>query len=55
MEADGDTLYFYRMKRNEKGSIAHGLLDTHITSVDSAEKKVLCKSKRHYGFTLSNQ
>jgi len=55
MEADSETLYFYRLRRADKGTIAHGLLNTHITSIDTPEKKVLCKSRRHFGFTLSNE
>jgi len=54
MEADGSTVYFYRLKREERGTISQSLSNTHITSIDSAEKKVLCKSRRHFGFTLSN-
>ena len=55
MEADGPTVYFYRLKRTDKGTITQNLTNTHITSIDSAEKKVLCKSRRHFGFTLSNE
>jgi hypothetical protein len=55
MEAEGPTIYFYRLTRGEKGTISQNLPNTHITSIDSAEKKVLCKSRRHFGFTLSNE
>ena len=55
MEAIGPTIYFYRLRKEDKGTITQNLTNTHITSIDSQEKKVLCKSRRHFGFTLSNE
>ena len=55
MEADGSVVYFYRLRREDKGTISQDLASAHIYSIDSTERKVLCKSRRHFGFTLSGE
>ena len=55
MEADSKQVYFYRTRIQDRGTIEHDIARMHITSIDSPEKKVLCKSRRHFGFTISNE
>jgi len=55
MEPKNGKIHFFRLSIDEKGTISHSLASMHITSVDSPEKKVLCKSRRHFGFLLSNE
>ena len=54
MEAKDNTITFYQRLGQEKGSIKHELETSSITSIDSQERKCLCKSKRHYGALLAN-
>ena len=54
MEAEEEKVYFFRSKREEKGTIVHQLSNLHVSSIDSQEKKVLCNSRRHHGIVLSN-
>ena len=51
MIADETEVVFFRNERTEKGSIVHKLKDLHVSSIDTANKKVLCN--RHFGITLS--
>jgi len=53
MEVEDATVYFFRGQRSDDGTIVHELQNMHITSIDTPDKKVLCKSKRHYGISLS--
>lgn len=53
MDTDDTKVYFFRRSKTEKGAIKHVLSELHITSIDTAEKKVLCKSRRHFGMTLT--
>ena len=55
MEHEGSLVYFYKSRREDKGTIVHDLQMAHIVSIDSPDRKVLCKSKRHFGVTLVTQ
>ncbi len=54
MESNETTITFYQRLGQEKGSIKHELKTSSITSIDSHERKCLCKSKRHFGALLTN-
>ena len=54
MEAEAGAVYFFRIKREEKGTIVHDLSNLHVTSIDSPDKKVLCKSRRHFGMLITS-
>ena len=51
MTAEETEVVFFRNSKTEKGAIVHKLANLHITTIDSADKKVLCN--RHFGITLS--
>jgi len=55
MSALAGKIYFFRLNMEEKGVIEHDLATMHITSIDTPDKKVLCKSRRHFGFQVSNE
>lgn len=55
MQARNGQIHFFKLAIEEKGTITHNLASVHITSVDSPEKKVLCKSRRHFTFLLSDE
>ena len=51
MNVEETEVYFFRQSKTERGAIVHKLAELHITTIDTADKKVLCK--RHFGLTLS--
>ena len=53
MDTSDTQVFFFRKAKTEKGVLVHELADLHISSIDSPEKKVLCKSRRHFGIQLS--
>lgn len=55
MEAEESKVYFYKARREDKETIVHDLMTMHIVSIDSHDRKVLCKSRRHFGVTLVTQ
>lgn len=54
MEVSDSQVCFFRLSLQEKGAIWHSLDNMHLTSTDTATKKVLCNSRRHFGLTLTN-
>ena len=53
MNVEETEVYFFRQSKTERGAIVHKLAELHITTIDTADKKVLCKSRRHFGITLA--
>ena len=54
MEVIGSQVSFFHLSPQEKGAIWHSLDNIHLTSTDSATKKVLCSSRRHFGLTITS-
>ena len=53
MKFESDTVRFYLDK--EGGNfISHDLKNSRVSTIDSPNKKLLCRSKRHYGLNLSS-
>jgi hypothetical protein len=55
MEVVDNVLIFYRTQHDEKGAITQELGTFRISSIDTATKKTLCKSRRHYGVTMATK
>ena len=53
MDTSETEVFFYRESRTEKGVIVHKLSELHVATIDTADRKVLCRSRRHFGITLS--
>jgi len=55
MEVEHNRLYFYKTRREGSGTIEHDLMTLKVLSIDSKDKKVFCKSRRHYGVSIVGQ
>ena len=46
-------VYFYMTQKSEMGTIGHNLSDMHVATIDTPDKKVVCRSGRLFALKLS--
>ena len=55
MEAADGKVCFNMSQRSEIGALVHDLGNMHVSTIDTADKKVVCRSSRHFGCKISTR